>query len=91
MLKGIGASSGIGIGKALKFIEKSIDFEPHTVADTDAEKTRFENAASVFKTNTEALAEKMDKTNADGEILRGHIAMISDPYMMSQINEQIES
>ena len=91
MLKGIGASSGIGIGKALKFIEKSIDFEPHTVADTDAEKTRFENAASVFKTNTEALAEKMDKTNADGEILRGHIAMISDPYMISQINEQIES
>lgn len=91
MLKGIGTSSGIGIGKALKFIEKSIDFEPHTVADTDAEKTRFENAASVFKTNTEALAEKMDKTNADGEILRGHIAMISDPYMISQINEQIES
>lgn len=91
MLKGIGASSGIGIGKALKFIEKSIDFESHTVADTDAEKTRFENAASVFKTNTEALAEKMDKTNADGEILRGHIAMISDPYMISQINEQIES
>lgn len=91
MLKGIGASSGIGIGKALKFIEKSVDFEPHTVADTDAEKTRFENAVSVFKTNTEALAEKMDKTGADGEILRGHIAMISDPYMISQINEQIES
>ena len=91
MLKGIGASSGIGIGKALKFIEKSVDFEPHTVADTNAEKTRFENAVSVFKTNTEALAEKMDKTGADGEILRGHIAMISDPYMISQINEQIES
>lgn len=91
MLKGIGASSGIGIGKALKFIEKSVDFEPHTVADTDAEKTRLENAVSVFKTNTEALAEKMDKTGADGEILRGHIAMISDPYMISQINEQIES
>ena len=91
MLKGIGASSGIGIGKALKFIEKSVDFEPHTVADTNAEKTRFENAVSVFKTNTEALAEKMDKTGADGEILRGHIAMISDPYMISQINEQIEN
>lgn len=91
MLKGIGASSGIGIGKALKFIEKTVDFEPYTVADTDTEKTRFENAVSVFKKNTEALAEKMDKTGADGEILRGHIAMISDPYMISQINEQIEN
>lgn len=91
MLKGIGASSGIGIGTALKFIEKSVEFEPHTVNDIEAEKKRFENAVSQFKENTEALAEKMDKTGADGEILRGHIAMISDPYMTSQINEQIEN
>ncbi len=90
MLKGIGASSGIGIGSALKFIERSVEFTAYTVSDTAAEKKRFEDAVSVFKANTEALAESMDKTGADGAILRGHIAMISDPYMISQITEQIE-
>lgn len=91
MLKGIGASNGIGIGKIVKFTEKSVEFENHQPENTDAEKQRFKEAVETFSSKTEKLADLMDKTDADGAILRGHIAMISDPYMISQINEQIES
>lgn len=91
MLKGIGASNGIGIGRIVKFTEKSVEFENRQPENIDAEKERFKNAVESFCAKTEKLADLMDKTDADGAILRGHIAMIGDPYMISQINEQIEA
>lgn len=90
MLKGIGASDGIGIGKALKLIDKPIVYEDVTVTDTAAEQKRLENAVQAFCEKSEARAKRMDETGADGEILRGHIAMLSDPYMISQMQEQID-
>ncbi|MGN0174485.1 MAG: phosphoenolpyruvate--protein phosphotransferase [Acutalibacteraceae bacterium] len=91
MLKGIGASAGIGIGKVLKLTNAEITVPEKTVNNIDAEKERLDKAIKAFCEKTEKLADKMDKTGADGEILRGHIMMISDPYMISQINEQIEN
>jgi len=91
MLKGIGASGGIGIGKVFKFTEKQIEYNEHTVEDVVAEKLRFDDSVKKFCEKTEALAKIMDETNADGEILRGHIAMIKDPFLMSQINEKIDN
>lgn len=90
MLKGIGASDGIGIGKALKLVEKPIVYEDVTVTDTEAEKQRLADAVQAFCERSEARAKRMDETGADGAILRGHIAMLSDPYMLSQMNELID-
>lgn len=90
MLRGIGASEGIGIGRALKVIDTPIVYADTAVTDTAAEKKRFEDAVQVFCDKCEAMAKRMDETGADGAILRGHIAMLSDPYMMSQMNEMIE-
>lgn len=90
MLKGIGASDGIGIGKTLKLIDRPIEYKDITVTDTESEKKRLEAAVKAFCEKSEARAKQMDETGADGEILRGHIAMLSDPYMLSQMNEMID-
>lgn len=90
MLKGIGASDGIGIGRALKLVEKPIVYEDVAVTDTEAEKQRLADAVQAFCERSEARAKQMDETGADGAILRGHIAMLSDPYMLSQMNELID-
>lgn len=90
MLKGIGASDGIGIGRALKLVEKPIVYEDIAVTDTGAEKQRLADAVQAFCERSEARAKQMDETGADGAILRGHIAMLSDPYMLSQMNELID-
>lgn len=90
MLKGIGASDGIGIGKALKLEEKPIIYEDAAAADPAAEKERLAAAVQTFCDKSETRAAQMDASGADGEILRGHIAMLSDPYMLSQMNELID-
>ena len=90
MLKGTGASDGIGIGKALKLTDQPIVYEDVKIADPAAEKERLHAAVQVFCEKNEARAKQMDASGADGEILRGHIAMLSDPYMLSQMNEQID-
>ncbi len=90
MLKGIGASAGIGIGKARKLIEKPIVYAAVAPADPAAEKQRLDDAVQKFCERNEARAKRMDACGADGEILRGHIAMLSDPYMLSQMQEGIE-
>ncbi len=89
MLTGIGASGGIGIGKVLIYREPDIRYADRAVSDTAAEKTRFAEAHKRFCADTERKAQSMAGTAAE-EILRGHIAMISDPFMRSQIDERID-
>ena len=91
MLKGIGASEGVGIGKARKLLEKPIVYADKAPADTAAEKERLRSAVQTFCEKNEARAARMDACGADGDILRGHIAMLSDPYMLSQMQESIET
>ncbi len=91
MLKGIGASEGIGIGKALKLLNKPIVYEDISPSDPTEEKKRFESAVKVFCDRNEERAKRMDELGPDGEILRGHTAMLSDPYMLSQMNELIDN
>ena len=90
MLKGIGASDGIGIGKALIFNDKPIAYDEGASEGPKAEKSRFEAAVHTFNEKNEARAERLNQIGGDGEILRGHIAMLADPYMLSQINELID-
>ncbi|MDD6155276.1 MAG: phosphoenolpyruvate--protein phosphotransferase [Eubacteriales bacterium] len=93
MLKGIAASDGIGIGTVVTVKETEIKYEPRAVEDKEAEKKRLKDAIADFLTRTQALAEQMEKSvNAkDAEIMYGHIAMMSDPFMGQQMEEQIDS
>ena len=93
MLKGIAASEGIGIGNVLKIEEVSLDYTPKTVTDTDEELQRFKNAIETFCEQTTAQAEALRKGvgEKEAEILEGHIQMIKDPYMGSEIEKLIVS
>ena len=91
MLNGTPASDGIGIGKVLIIEEHSLEYTPKTVEDTDAESQRFRNAVDEFCKNTLEQADNLRKSTGDkeAEILEGHIAIIKDPYLCSEIEKLI--
>ncbi len=93
MLRGIPASEGIGIGKAYVIRKHELSCADKTAADAESEKKRFHDAVEMFCSKTEALAKKMEGTVSPEqvEIIRGHMVMINDPYMISQIDEKIDA
>ena len=92
MQKGIGASDGIGIGKAVRIVQQELTYEPKPVADTEVEKARLKAAIDQFVQETQTLADTFGKrlTARDGEILTGHITMMQDPFMQAEMNQRIE-
>ena len=59
MLKGIGASDGIGIGRVMLIVEQSLKYTPTTVTDVDAELKRYREAVDRFCENTMQQAESI--------------------------------
>ena len=93
MYTGIGASAGIGIGSVVIVKEPSLAYDNVTVSDIAAEKERFNNALEKCIAKTQAMAEDM-KTRVgekEAEILEGHVLLLMDPEMTSQINDKIEN
>lgn len=92
MLKGIAVSDGIGIGKAYVIKEEQLTYEA-TAEDASKELQRLHQAVDTFCRRTEQLAESIAKSvkPKDAEIIRGHIQMLKDPYMISQMEEKIQS
>lgn len=93
MLKGIGASDGIGIGRVLIVAEQSLDYTPKEIADVDAELVRFRGAVDKFCDNTMEQAESIRQSTGEkeAEILLGHIAIIRDPFMGGEIENLIKA
>ena len=91
MLKGIGVSSGVGIGSILLIEEHSLTYTPKQVTDTDAEKKRFSDAVEEFCANTEKQAEalKVSAGAKEAEIMMGHISIVKDPFLISEVEKQI--
>ena len=89
-LRGIGASAGVGIGVVLKYEDAPPTFTPHAVEDVVAERQRLDAAPARFREEPEQLAKRMDETGADGAILRGHIAMVDDPFLREQLQNELE-
>lgn len=90
MLKGIGVSRGIGIGKAIKYVGAPVVYEDAIVIDTITEKNRFRKAVCQFVQRNEKWARRVDTSGADGAIFRSHIAVLNDPWVLSQINMEID-
>lgn len=93
MLKGIAGSQGYGIGKALLVTDINTDYSKLKYTDAKTEKDRLQKAVRLFISETKALAESLKHRTGDkeAEILEGHIMMLSDPFMLSQMQENIET
>lgn len=92
MYTGIGASAGIGIGSVVVVKEPSLAYNNVAISDVAAEKARFNEALEKCIAKTQAMAEDM-KTRVgekEAEILEGHVLLLMDPEMSSQIESNIE-
>ncbi len=91
-LKGIGVSPGYAVGKAIVIREALIDINSSAYTSAEEELKKFQSAVAVFTKKTRELIESLTrsagKKNAD--ILNGHIVMLNDPFMLSQINDSIQ-
>ena len=93
MLKGIGASRGYGIGRAVIIEDISLDYSAVRYTNADEEKARLDRAVEEFKSETASMVESL-KTSAgekEAEILEGHLTMLEDPFMLSQMKDLIDS
>ncbi len=93
MLKGIGASDGIGIGRVMIIAEQSLEYTPKQITDVDAEHERYRAAVDKFCDNTVEQANAIRQSTGDkeAEILEGHIAIIRDPFMGGEIENLIKA
>lgn len=93
MMKGLGASEGYGIGRVMLIVDRELTYTPREVADIDAELERFHSAVETFTANTFEQADAVRKSTGDkeAEILEGHIAIISDPFMKGEIENLIKA
>lgn len=93
MLKGIGASQGYGIGKAVLIKDINLDYSKVRYSDAVTEKERLKNAADEFIKQTQTLCESLKESagSKEAEILEGHIMMLNDPFMLSQMNDNIDN
>lgn len=90
-MKGIGCSDGFGIGKVLVVKEQDLSFVPRTDCDVETELSRFHKAVDEFCDETIKSADRVRESVGENEanIIMGHIMMIKDPYMMSEIEKLI--
>ena len=92
MYNGIGASAGIGIGRAVLVRLPDLDYSHVAFQGAEAEKARLSAAAAAFTERTAAMAEAMKERVGEkqAEILLGQIMMLGDPFMTSQMNDFID-
>ncbi|MBQ3964505.1 MAG: phosphoenolpyruvate--protein phosphotransferase [Firmicutes bacterium] len=93
MLKGIAASEGIGIGKVVTVSQQQITYEQRPVIGVHKELDRLHDAVDTLKEKTRQLAEEMEASVNPKEamIIRAHETMLSDPFMISQMDELIKN
>ena len=93
MYNGIGASSGIGIGRVMIIKEQALSYAPTTDATPEQEIERYKQSLNKFVEHTMAKAEQMKSSvgEKEAEIIMGHAAMLQDPYMNSEIEKQMKS
>ncbi len=91
--RGIGGSSGYGVGKVVIISNEIPKYENRLISDTEAEEERYSKALEKFIDNTKAMAENMKNSVGEynAEILEGHIMMLTDPFMQDEIKNKIAS
>lgn len=92
ILRGIAASDGIGLGRAVCVREENLDYSSVAYSGKESEKARLQAAIEQFEQRTSAMAEHIRQQVGDkeSEILTGQIAMLADPFMRSQMQDAID-
>ena len=92
MLKGTGVCAGVGLGTALVVQTQELDWSGVQYAGAEQEKARLAAAAKAVSDTLAAMAQAMTSQVGEhaAEILSGQIMMLADPFMIGQMNEQIE-
>ena len=92
ILRGIAASDGIGLGRAVCVREENLDYSDVAYSGKESEKARLQAAIEEFEKRTSAMAEHIRQQVGDkeSEILTGQIAMLADPFMRSQMQDAID-
>ena len=92
-LHGIGASGGIGIGTVVCVRARDLDYGKVPYSGAEQEKARLHQAVEAFIARTQAMADQVKARvgEKESEILSGQITMLEDPYMISQMEQAIDS
>ncbi|WP_304205581.1 phosphoenolpyruvate--protein phosphotransferase [Peptostreptococcus russellii] len=93
MMKGIGASPGIAIGKALVVEENEIVIEKRAVTDVEAEVKKLNDAVEVSKEELTAVKEKVAKEvgEEESEIFGAHLLVLEDPEFIGEAENKIKN
>ena len=93
MLKGIGASAGIGIGKAVVIKDIELDIKKRNIDNFEVELELFNKALEHTKQRSKAMAETLRKRvgSKEAEILEGHVLLMSDPMLIAEIETGIRT
>ena len=93
MLKGIGASVGIGIGNAVVIKDVELDIKKRVIDNFEIELEHFNKALECTKEKSKNMADALRKRvgNKEAEILYGHILLMSDPMLISEIETGIRN
>lgn len=91
-MKGIPASEGIGIAKALVIKNKVTNIETGRVENTENELARLKLAIEEVERQLSDLADHTRKTIGEKEagVFEAHVMFLSDPEWLSQVNAEIE-
>lgn len=89
MFKGIGASSGIAIGKAFVLEKEILNIQRNTIENLENEKGKLQKALALSKQQIEAIQNKSDEEQKN--ILNAHLMILEDPELISNVEEKITS
>lgn len=92
VVKGIAASDGIGIAEAYLLVDPDLSFDKKKIEDTDAEYKRVDKAFADSIAELNKIKENAKDRLGDEElaVFDAHIAILSDPEMKKQIQQEIE-
>lgn len=93
MIKGVAASSGISIGKALVVEKKAIEIQSRKIDNIEEEKERFLKAVEVAKDQVNKIKNLTEKKLGKDKaaIFEAHIMMLDDPELIEAVKTQIEN
>ncbi len=93
MLKGIGASVGIGIGNAVVIKDVELDIKKRVIDNFEIELEHFNKALECTKEKSKNMADALRKRvgNKEAEILYGHVLLMSDPMLIAEIETGIRN
>mgnify|MGYP001228269188 CR=1 FL=1 len=91
IIKGIAASSGIGIAKAYRLVEPDLTVTKQAIENPEEEVTRFRNVIEDVKSQVTAIREHVEKTLGEDKsaIFDAHLMILQDPEFLSPVEEKI--